>query len=446
MAKRILVLGAGLSATSLINYLLDHAVEYDWQVTVGDIEVENARVKVNGHECGHAISFNVEDENDVIHNITDSDVVISFLPARFHMIVAEACIKLKKNMVSASYVTPEMSALDEAAKEAGIILLNELGVDPGIDHMSAMRIIDKIKDEGGKLNGFWSSTGGLVAPEYDNNPWNYKFTWNPRNVIIAGQGTSKFIRNGMYKYIPYHELFRRVIKVSILDFGDFEIYPNRDSLKYRTTYGLQSIPTMYRGTIRRPGFCESWNVFVQLGATDDTFTLENSENMTYREFINTFLLYEENIAVETKLAKYMGIEENSEIMDKLRWLGIFEDRKIGLVKATPAQIIQQLLEEKWALDPEDKDMIVMRHFFEYTDKNKVEKQLCSTLVTYGDDQVNTAMAKTVGTPVAIATKLLLTGKIKLKGVHLPIKKELYEPILNELEDYGIKFIEEEISL
>jgi len=441
--KRILILGAGLSATSLINYLLEHSIEYDWQVTVGDIEIENARAKVNGHQCGHVISFNVEDEKDVDHNIADSDVVISLLPARFHMIIAKACIKLKKNMVSASYETPEMNALDEEAKEAGIILLNELGVDPGIDHMSAMKIIDRIKDEGGELNGFWSSTGGLVAPEYDNNPWNYKFTWNPRNVVIAGQGTSKFIRNGKYKYIPYHELFRRVIKVSILNFGDFEIYPNRDSLKYRTTYGLQDIPTLYRGTIRRPGFCEAWNVFVQLGATDDTYTLENSANMTYREFINTFLFYEENIAVETKLAKYMGIEEDSEIMNKLRWLGIFEDRKIGIKNATPAQIILQILKEKWALGAEDKDMIVMRHFFEYTDKNNVEKELCSTLVAYGDDQVNTAMAKTVGTPVAIATKLLLTDKIKLKGVHIPIQKELYEPILDELEDYGIKFVEEE---
>ncbi|MCD4679421.1 MAG: saccharopine dehydrogenase NADP-binding domain-containing protein, partial [Bacteroidales bacterium] len=406
--KRILVLGAGLSTPSLIKYLLEHAVEYDWQVTVGDIEVDRAREKVKDHECGHAISFNVNNENDVKHHISNSDIVISLLPARFHQIIAEVCVKLKKNMVSASYVTPDMKALDGAAKDAGIILFNELGVDPGIDHMSAMKIIDQIKDEGGKLTGFWSSTGGLVAPEYDNNPWNYKFTWNPRNVVLAGQGVSKFIRNGKYKYIPYHELFNRLIKIPILDMGNFEIYPNRDSLKYRETYGLQSIQTMYRGTIRRPGFCEAWNVFVQLGATDDTYTLENSENMTYREFINTFLFYELNMPVESKLAVYMGIREDSEVMDKIKWLGVFEDNKIGLKNATPAQILQQLLEEKWTLGSDDKDMIVMRHLFEYTDKNNDAKQLSSTLVVYGDDQVNTAMAKTVGTPVAIATKLILT--------------------------------------
>lgn len=441
--KRVLVLGAGLSTISLINYLLDHAIEYDWEIVVGDIKKELAEEKVKGHERGKAIKFNVCDETDVGSNIQKSDVVISLLPARFHHRIAEACVKFRKDMVTASYVSPEMKELDEEAAKAGIILLNELGVDPGIDHMSAMKIIDRIKEEGGKLTGFWSSTGGLVAPEYDNNPWHYKFTWNPRNVVLAGQGPSKFIRNGRYKYIPYHQLFKRIVKVSILDKGEFEIYPNRDSLKYRETYGLQSIPTMYRGTIRRPGFCEAWNVFVQLGATDDTYTLEGSENMTYRDFVNTFLFYEEDTPVEIKLARYMGIEEDSEIMLKLKWLGIFEHRKIGLKKATPAEILQRLLEEKWALDPEDKDMIVMRHLFEYFDKNNIKRELTSTLVVIGDDQVNTAMAKTVGLPVAIATKLLLTGKIDLKGVHIPIKKEIYLPILDELEDYGIRFVEEE---
>ncbi len=440
------MLGAGLSTISLINYLLDHSVEYDWQVVVGDIDLESASRKVNAHERGHAFRFDVNDQNDIDQNISKSDVVISMLPPRFHLLIAEACIKYKKNMLTASYVTDEMKKFDEAAKEAGIILFNELGVDPGIDHMSAMHVIDRIKGEGAKLNGFWSSTGGLVSPEFDNNPWNYKFTWNPKNVVLAGQGTSKFIRNGKYKYIPYHELFRRIIKVPILDMGEFEIYANRDSLKYRHVYGLQSIPTMYRGTIRRPGFCEAWNVFVQLGATDDTYILENSENMTYREFVNTFLFYEEDTPVETKLAKYMGIAVDSELMDKLRWLGIFETRKIDLINATPAQILQQLLVEKWAMDPDDKDMIVMRHVFEYTNDKGEDKMQISTLVVKGDDQQNTAMAKTVGLPVAIATKLLLTGKINLTGTHIPIQKELYEPILAELQDYGIRFLEEDIIL
>lgn len=444
--KKILVLGAGLSTTSLINYLLEHADNYDWQITVGDIELKNAQDKVHNHKRGKAFLFNVNDAVQVDKCISESDVVISVLPANFHPVIAKACVRLKKDMVTASYVSKEMKELDIAAKEAGISLLNELGVDPGIDHMSAMKVIDRIREEGGELTGFWSSTGGLVAPEYDNNPWNYKFTWNPRNVVVAGQGVSQFIRNGKYKYIPYHQLFKRTIKTSVLDLGSFEVYPNRDSLKYRETYGIKDILTMYRGTMRRPGFCEAWNVFVQLGATDDTYTLEDSENMTYRDFINTFLKYEENIPVEFKLARYMGIEDNSEIMERLKWLGIFENKNIGLKNATPAKILQKLLEEKWSLEPEDKDMIVMQHTFEFTDKNKIKKQIKSSLVVFGDDQINTAMAKTVGTPVAIATKLLLTSKINLKGVHIPTIKELYEPILDELKECGIEFVEEEIEL
>lgn len=444
--KKILVLGAGLSSTSLINYLLEHAENHDWQITVGDIKLEVAQEKVNGHKRGKSILFDVFDENHITNNISESDVVISVLPARFHTVIAKACVKLKKDMVTASYVSEEMKELDTQAKEAGVSLLNELGVDPGIDHMSAMKIIDKIKDEGGTLTGFWSSTGGLVAPEYDNNPWNYKFTWNPRNVVLAGQGVSQLIRNGRYKYIPYHQLFKRIKKTTVLDMGCFEVYPNRDSLKYRETYNIKDIPTMVRGTMRRPGFCEAWNVFVQLGATDDSYTLEDSENMTYRDFINTFLKYEEKIPVEFKLARYMGIEDDCEIMDKLKWLGIFDDKKVGLVNATPAKILQKLLEEKWSLEPEDKDMIVMQHVFQFIDRNDIKKQIKSSLVVFGDDQVNTAMAKTVGTPVAIATKLLLTNKINLKGVHIPTIKELYEPILDELKNYGIEFIEEEIEL
>lgn len=440
--KKVLVLGAGLSATAMINYLLDHAVEYDWQITVGDIDYEKAKSKVKDHDRGEALKFNVNDAEEVKKNILNSDVIISLLPARFHHIVAKSCVENKRSMITASYVTPEMNELDEDAKKAGVILLNELGVDPGIDHMSAMQVIDRIKESGGKVTGFWSSTGGLIAPEFDNNPWNYKFTWNPRNVVLAGQGTSKFIRNGKYKYIPYHDVFRRVLKTNILDIGEFEIYPNRDSLKYRATYGLQCVSTMYRGTIRRPGFCEAWNVFVQLGVTDDSYTLENSENMTYRDFINTFLYYRENLSVEKKLSEYMGIAEDSSIMQKLKWLGIFEKRKIGLKNATPAQILQKILEEKWSLDPDDKDMIVMRHVFEYINADKINSALTSSLVVIGDDQVNTAMAKTVGLPIAIATKLFLLDKIALKGVRIPITKELYEPILEELKEYGIRFVEE----
>ncbi len=438
--KKILMLGAGLSATSLIAYLLKHAESEDWKIILGDLDIELAKKKLNKHPRGEAIIFNICDLNSHLETFKNSNLVISMLPARFHQLVADTCLEYGKPMVTASYVSPDMLALDQDVKDKGLLFLNELGVDPGIDHMSAMRLIDEIKDKGGKLVSFKSHTGGLIAPEYDNNPWNYKFTWNPRNVVLAGQGTSMFIRNGRHKYIPYHKLFNRLEYTSIQDVGEFEIYPNRDSLKYRPTYDLCGIPTMVRGTMRRKGFCEAWDVFVQLGLTDDSFMIEDSEYMTYRQFVNSFLKYNPGIPVEEKMAKYTGIEVDGEIMRKIKWLGLFEDEPIGLVNATPAMIMQKKLQEKWKLDPGDKDMIVMEHVIEWELDNK-KYQTRSSLVVRGKNQEETAMAITVGTPVAIAARLLLNGTITGSGVKIPIKPELYNPILDELETLGIKFID-----
>ncbi|MDY6801607.1 MAG: saccharopine dehydrogenase C-terminal domain-containing protein [Bacteroidota bacterium] len=442
--KKILILGAGLSSTSLIKYLLDHSKEHNWKVRVGKRSVEEARRKINGHENGEAFTFDVFNESQRIDEIRNADVVISMLPARFHHLVAEQCVEFGKHMITASYVSKEVKALHQKALEKNILLLNEIGVDPGIDHMSAMKVIDEIKAKGGKMQAFKSSTGGLVAPEFDNNPWNYKFTWNPRNVVVAGQSVAQYIDHGNYKYVPYNQLFRRIEKMSILDVGEFEMYPNRDSLGYRETYNLQNIPTILRGTLRRPGYCAAWDVFVQLGATDDTYTVENSENLTYREFINLFLPHNETESVEQKICNYVDIEKDSETFKKLEWLGIFEDKKINMPNATPAQILQKLLEEKWALGENDKDMIVMQHQFDYTLNGK-NKRIKSSLVVRGKDQVHTAMAITVGIPVAIATKLLLTGVIERRGVVVPITKDVYEPVLKELEEYGINFVEESID-
>ena len=348
--KKILVLGAGLSASTMIKYFLDHSDEYDWFIEVGDINEEIAKNKTNGHPRSATFAFDINAREALTDKVRNADVVVSFLPARFHPLVAEMCVAQKTHMVTASYVSKEMKARDGAAKQAGIAMLNELGVDPGIDHMSAMNVVDKIRDKGGVLEGFYSSTGGLVAPESDNNPWNYKFTWNPRNVVLAGQGTATFIRNGKYKYIPYTKLFDRLIHTSVPGVGDFEIYPNRDSLKYRETYDLKDIPTMYRGTMRRPGYSEAWNVFVQLGMTDDAVLVENADKMTWREFTNMFLSYDPVAPVEEKLCKYLDLDPDGEIMKKLKWIGIFEDKPLGCSCATPAQILQKLLEEKWAFD------------------------------------------------------------------------------------------------
>lgn len=441
--QKILVLGAGLSATSLIKYLLDKSTSHNWMIYIADLNLDLVKEKIGSHPNGQALLLDASDNAKLEDLIRDKSLVISMLPAFMHFPVGQFCVKHKVHMVTASYASDEIKTLDEAAKKAGITLINEVGVDPGIDHMSAMKVIDKIKEKGGEITLFKSSTGGLVAPKYDNNPWNYKFTWNPRNVVLAGQGVSKFIRNGKYKYIPYHKLFSRLETTNVLDVGEFEIYANRDSLKYRNTYGLDNVPTMFRGTMRRPGFCRSWNVFVQLGMTDDSYVIEDSENMTYRDFLNSFLQYEENIKLETKLMSYLNINVDSSIMYKLRWLGILDEKPIGLKRATPAQILQHLLVSKWSMDEDDKDMIVMQHQFEYT-INNIKRKTISSLVVKGKDKHESAMAMTVGLPVAIASKLLLTGQIKEKGLLLPIDKDVYNPILNELEDYNIKFVEEEL--
>jgi len=402
--KNILILGAGLSTNSLIGYLLDNAKKHNWHVTVGDIDEKTAHRKVNGHANGSAVVFDINDDMESWRTIAKADVVISMLPAFMHHLVATKCIDLRKPMLTASYATEELKALDEKAKKAGIPIMMELGLDPGIDHMSAMNLVDRIQEEGGKLTSFYSFTGGLVAPEYDNNPWNYKFTWNPRNVVLAGNGVSQFIHDGRYKYIPYHRLFDRTLSRKILSYGDFEVYPNRDSLKYRGIYGLKDIPSMYRGTIRRPGFAKAWNVFVRLGMTEDDYVLEDSENMTYRQFINAFLKYEPNTPVEIKLQEYCRNAEDPVVFEKLKWLGLFDDRKVGLKNATPAQILQKLLVEKWSMDPEDKDMIIMQHEFKYTIGNE-DKMIVSAMAVEGKNQEETAMAMTVGLPLGVATKL-----------------------------------------
>ena len=440
--KRILVLGSGLSTSSLIDYLLGHAVNEDWQITVGDIDERSAQSKINGNPRGTAISFDIFNEADKIRHIREADIVISMLPARFHPMVAEACLESGRNLLTASYVSPEIRRLDYQARQKGLLFFNELGVDPGIDHMSAMRVIDAIRGRGGKLTGFRSYTGGLIAPESDDNPWNYKFTWNPRNVVLAGQGTSMFIRDGQYKYVPYHQLFRSAERTTVLDLGEFEVYPNRDSLQYREVYNLPDIKTMIRGTFRRPGYCEAWNAFVQLGMTDDSYSMDYSGNQTWLCFTESFLPAGQPGTVKERLAAYLGIDPEGDIIRKIEWLGLFDDVPAGLQHATPAQLLQLKLEQKWGLGPADKDMIVMQHIFDYTLHGKPHRHR-SSLVVIGRDQRMTAMAITVGTPVAIATRLILNGSIRATGVQVPTSAEFYLPILKELEQYGIRFVEEE---
>ena len=443
--KNILIIGAGKSSSYLIKYLLEKSNEEKLQLTVGDISKENANKLINNHKNAKSVILDIFNIEQRRYFIQKADIIISMLPARFHLEIAKDCIHYEKHMVTASYISEEMKELDTVVKEKGLIFMNEIGVDPGIDHMSAMQVIDRIRKNDAEMLLFESFTGGLVAPESDTNLWNYKFTWNPRNVVLAGQGgAAMFIQEGTYKYIPYHKLFRRTEFLNINGNKKFEAYANRDSLKYRSIYGLEEIPTMYRGTIRKVGFSRAWNIFIQLGMTDDSYTIENSENMSYRDFVNLFLAYSPSDSVELKLRSYLKIDQDDIMWEKLVELDIFNPKKkIGLKNATPAQMLQKILEESWTLHKDDKDMIVMQHLFGY-EKNGKKEQIESSLIVYGENQTYTAMAKTVGLPVGIAALKILKGKIKTPGVQRPITKEVYEPILKELSLYGIEFTERKV--
>ena len=439
--KSILLIGAGRSASNLIQYLTEKSKAHDFSLTIADRHIGHLHLEPSILVVELDIQ-NVEARQKLVKQ---SDVVISMLPAHMHVDLAKDCVEYGKHMVTASYISAEMKELDEQAKSKGLTFMNEIGLDPGIDHMSAMKIIDEIKSKGGRMLLFESFTGGLVAPESDNNLWNYKFTWNPRNVVLAGQGgAAKFIQEGKYKYIPYQKLFRRTEVLNIEGAGAFEGYANRDSLKYREIYGLEDIDTLYRGTIRRLGFSKTWDLLIQLGMTDDSYIMEGTENMSFRDFTNSFLAYNTKDSVELKLRSYLKIDQDDLRWNKLLELDLFNaEKKIGLKNATPAQALEYILKQAWSLEEDDKDMIVMLHKFGY-ELNGEQKQIESSMVVIGEDQTYTAMSKTVGLPVGIAAVKILLGELNKPGVHLPVHAEIYNPILEELKTYGIDFKEIEV--
>ena len=440
--RNILIVGAGKSSPYLIKYLLDKSQKEELLIHIADLDTNHLK-KYQKYENCKLSPINISNEKERDKFILESDLVISMLPARFHIILAKSCLKLKRNLLTASYVSEEMKALTNDIKNSKLLFLNEMGLDPGIDHMSAKKIIDELLANGAKINSFKSYTGGLIAPESDNNKWNYKFTWNPRNVVLAGQGIpAKYIENNKYKYIPYNRLFKNAEKIKIEKYGQFEVYPNRDSLKYREIYSLNNIKTMIRGTIRKVGFSESWNMFIKLGLTNDSFKISNSENMSYKEYVNCFLPYDDKLSIEEKLQKVLSISKSDENWEKIKEIDILNsNKKIPLKNASPAQILEHILKDAWKLEKKDKDMIVMYHEFGYETSLEENKKIISTMVCKGIDDTYTAMAKTVGLPLAISSILLLNNKINLIGVHTPIDKEIYNPVLKELEANGINFEE-----
>jgi len=434
--KKILILGAGRSSTSAIRYLARNSGRGDWQLSVADLDLNLAKKQISNLENCFAIKLDISDSKNLELEISKHDIVISMLPARYNYELIKNCIAQQKDVLTPSYQTDEIVALDTYAKENKVLVLNEMGLDPGIDHMSAMQILDSLRAKGAVIKSFKSYTGGLVAPESDNNPWGYKFTWNPRNVVLAGQGgAAKYLEDAQEKYIPYHKLFGRLEPVTVNN-SNYEGYANRNSLSYQNIYGLSNIKTLLRGTLRKKGFSAAWDCLVQLGMTDDSYRVSPK---TYREFTNSFLPAG-TTDKKANLAAYLKIDKTSEIIEKLDWLGLFDNTEIKQSNISPAKILQNLLEEKWALEKNDKDMIVMWHEIKYSLDNR-EYRLESSLVVIGDDNLQTAMAKTVGYPIAIACKLILQGKLKSKGVRLPVTQDIYEPVLEELKGLGIEFTE-----
>ena len=439
--NHILIIGAGRSSTVLIDYLKEYGAKRRSRLTVADANLQLAQEKLGeALTTTRAIAMDIFQEDQLQLAVQEADIIISMVPPAFHPLIAKVCLQFKKHMLSASYVSEEIKQMQEQVAGAGVLFLKECGLDPGIDHMTAMEVIDSIRKGGGELTSFKSFTGGLVAPESDDNLWNYKFSWNPRNVVLAGQGVASYIEKGEYKYIPYQKLFTRLEPIQVESLGEFEGYANRDSLQYRQLYNIEDISTLLRGTIRKKGFSTAWNVFVQLGMTDDTYEMKGVEKMSRRDFLNAFLPFNPYQSVEEKLCAYTGIRAGGDEFNKIKWLGLFGNDLLEVRKGSPAQVLQHILEEKWKLSPQDKDMIVMQHKFEYKLKGENWEKV-STLVCIGDDSKRTAMAKTVGLPLGIAARLLAEGKIKRRGVCIPVYPDLYEPILEELKSFGIQMVE-----
>lgn len=426
--KRILLLGAGKSTTSLIDYLIRQAVTHHWEIIIADSNYEQALLKAGSSIYASAVQINVSDDESRNALISNSDIVISMLPSRLHAKVAENCVLANRHLLTPSYMDDTILALASEIRRKNLIFLCEMGLDPGIDHMSAMEMITDIHNRGEKIRSFTSHCGGLVAPESDDNPWHYKISWNPRNVVLAGKSGAIFKLDGEIRKLPYPLLFNPHRTTEISGYGHFAWYPNRDSLSYMSKYGLEESATFIRTTLRHPDFCIGWNKIIELHLTDETYHFETS-NLTYKMFYKAHLL-------QHKIPKSLIGKGTEKKM--LEYLGLFEEDMINRGVCTAADILQIALEKKLALQQHDKDMVIMQHEIE-TEKNGALKKITRLLAVKGEDHLHTAMAKTVGLPLGIACSMILQDKINLRGLHIPILPEIYSPILKELEREGVTF-------
>ena len=441
--RRILLLGAGKSSGYLIRFLLDKSVSENLFITVAGLDVNEMLAKTQHHPRTAIEILDVNHKESVSLLVQQCDLVISLLPPHLHLLAAECCLLHQKHFLTASYVSADLKKLHEQAIKNQLIFLNEIGLDPGIDHMSALRLLNRLKKQGAKILGFKSYCGGLIAPESDTNAWHYKFTWNPRNVVLAGQGLpAQFLQDGQIKYVPYAQLFKRTETFS-LQSGNFEGYINRDSLAYQKLYGLNKVKTFIRGTLRYQGFCSAWDILVQLGLTDHLLVIEDSEHLTAFDFINRFLIGNATENLIEKIEKTLDKKLSADQIQKINELEFTENTQaLGIPQATAAVMLEKILLKHWALAPNDKDLVVMCHEITYQ-LNQEIKTVQSELQVMGEDQTYTAMAKTVGLPLGIAALLILNKKIKNYGVLLPLDTSIYEPVLSELEKYQIRFMEKE---
>jgi saccharopine dehydrogenase (NADP+, L-glutamate forming) len=429
--KHILLFGAGKSATVLIEYLKELSIEKQWQVTVADRELAVVESKIGEHPLVKAKQVDLTDAADRGNLISSADVVITLLPPALQYPVAMDCLERGKHFLSASYTDPQIQLLANQIEQKGILFLAEMGLDPGIDHMSAMQMINHIKSRGGQIQSFRSHCGGLVAPSADNNPWHYKFSWNPRNVVIAGKAGATYRENGKTCSKPYQEVFDKCETVFIEGLGELAMYPNRDSLSYIPTYDLEETKTFIRTTLRYPDYCLGWNRLIAVGLTNEDNMIDSDGLSIGAFFQQHFKQHGINIA---------GLSEKENIL--FTSIGLFDETLVNRGSTSSADILQWILENKWALAAGDTDMIVMLHEIKYS-LNDINKLIKSQLVVIGKNSLQTAMAQTVGLPLGIAASLLLEGTIQVRGLHIPTLPAIYEPVLTVLKERGISFVEGE---
>jgi saccharopine dehydrogenase-like NADP-dependent oxidoreductase len=439
--QTILIAGAGKSSIYLIEYILTYAPRNKWKVIIADSDAKNIAEKCAGNKFAEAVAIDITNDAQREALVKRADLVLSLMPPQLHILLAKDCLKHKKNLITSSYASDEMKAMDKAAKDAGLMFMCEMGLDPGIDHMTASRIIHSIHRAAGIITSFKSYCGGLIAPECDDNPWHYKFTWNPRNVVTAGADGAVYLSKGKEVSVPYDKMFDANKKIQVAGAGSYAYYPNRDSMKYVQQYDLHEINTFMRATLRHPVFCKGWHTLQLLGLLQQNDAFD-TKGHTYASWLRKKAGISDTGNFLKQVAQKLDIAEDDKVMPMLQWLGLFDERPLPAGRYSSADVLLALLQDKWRMAPADKDMVIMQHEFEYTHREK-KTRLTSTMVITGEGGEHTAMAKTVGLPMAILARFVITGKIKPPvGVVIPNMASVYRPVLTELAHYDIIFTEE----